>query len=112
MIRRRGRQAQIEYDAWGLYIDPCPGKTAGSARSRRHRGNHLPTHRGNHLPTNASEKVRKSPKPHQKESRYWHTLATLTRFRHACTYLVSARNHGVRAIDHAPDGPSHHPLTA
>lgn len=109
-IRRRGRRAQIKHGTWDPWIDPHPGK---SARSRRHRGDHLtnssPTHRGNHLTNNTSEKMHKSPKTHQKESRYWHTPATLTRFRHACTYLVSARNHGVRAIDHAPDGPSHHP---
>ncbi|NVI88858.1 IS66 family transposase, partial [Actinomadura sp. BRA 177] len=35
----------------------------------------------------------------QKVSGYWHTLATLTRYCRLRTYLISARNHGVRPID-------------
>ncbi len=48
---------------------------------------------------NASERALKNPKLHQKVSGYWHTLATLTRYCRLRTYLISARNHGVRPID-------------
>jgi transposase len=48
---------------------------------------------------NASEQALKSPKLHQKVSGYWHTPATLARFCRVRSYLVSARNHGIRAID-------------
>lgn len=48
---------------------------------------------------NASEQALKSPKLHQKVSGYWHTLSTLARFCRVRSYLVTARNHGIRAID-------------
>jgi transposase IS66 family protein/transposase IS66-like protein len=48
---------------------------------------------------NASERALKNPKLHQKVSGYWHTLATLTRYCRLRSYLISARNHGVRPID-------------
>jgi Transposase IS66 family. len=48
---------------------------------------------------NAAERALKSPKLHQKVSGYWHTLATATRFCRVRSYLVSARNHGIRPID-------------
>jgi transposase len=48
---------------------------------------------------NASERALKNPKLHQKVSGYWHTLATLTRYCRIRTYLISARNHGIRPID-------------
>jgi transposase len=48
---------------------------------------------------NASERALKSPKLHQKVSGYWHTTTTLARFCRVRSYLVSARNHGLRAID-------------
>jgi hypothetical protein len=48
---------------------------------------------------NASEQALKSPKLHQKVSGYWHTTTTLARFCRVRSYLVSAGNHGVRAID-------------
>jgi HPt (histidine-containing phosphotransfer) domain-containing protein len=48
---------------------------------------------------NASEQALKSPKLHQKVSGYWHTLTTLTRFCTVRSYLTSACNHGLRAID-------------
>lgn len=48
---------------------------------------------------NASEQALKSPKLHQKVSGYWHTPATLARFCRVRSYLTSARNHGIRAID-------------
>jgi hypothetical protein len=48
---------------------------------------------------NASERALKNPKLHQKVSGYWHTLATLTGYCRLRSYLISARNHGVRPID-------------
>jgi transposase len=48
---------------------------------------------------NASEQALKSPKLHQKVSGYWHTTLTLGRFCRVRSYLVTARNHGVNAID-------------
>jgi len=48
---------------------------------------------------NASERALKNPKLHQKVSGYWHTLATLTRYCRLRSYLISARNHGLRPID-------------
>ncbi|WP_223840336.1 IS66 family transposase [Saccharopolyspora pogona] len=48
---------------------------------------------------NASEQALKSPKMHQKVSGYWHTLTTLGRFCRVRSYLTSATNHGLRAID-------------
>ena len=48
---------------------------------------------------NASEQALKSPKLHQKVSGYWHTTITLSRFCRVRSYLVTARNHGISAID-------------
>lgn len=48
---------------------------------------------------NPAEQALKSPKLHQKVSGYWHTLATLTRFCTVRSYLTSAVNHGLTAID-------------
>lgn len=48
---------------------------------------------------NASERALKAPKLHQKVSGYWQTTLTLSRYCRVRSYLVSARNHGVRAID-------------
>ncbi len=48
---------------------------------------------------NASEQALKSPKLRQKVSGYWHTTITLGRFCRVRSYLVTARNHGVNAID-------------
>jgi transposase len=48
---------------------------------------------------NASERALKNPKLHQKVSGYWHTLTTATRYCQVRSYLISARNHGVRPID-------------
>ncbi|MFL6055195.1 MAG: hypothetical protein ACJ72W_20145 [Actinoallomurus sp.] len=48
---------------------------------------------------NASERALKNPKLHQKVSGYWHTLATLTGYCRLRSYLISARNHGIRPID-------------
>lgn len=55
---------------------------------------------------NASEQALKSPKLHQKVSGYWHSLTTLARFCRVRSYLTSACNHGLRAIDAI-----HHALT-
>ena len=41
----------------------------------------------------------KAPKRHQAVSGYWHTLTTLADYCRIRSYLVSARNHGIRAID-------------
>ncbi|MGH3692494.1 MAG: IS66 family transposase [Pseudonocardiaceae bacterium] len=48
---------------------------------------------------NASEQALKSPKRHQTVSGYWHTLTTLADYCRDRSYLVSARNHGIRPID-------------
>ena len=48
---------------------------------------------------NASEQALKSPKLHQKVSGYWHNLTTLAKFCRVRSYLTSACNHGLRAID-------------
>jgi transposase len=48
---------------------------------------------------NASEQALKGPKRHQAVSGYWHTLTTLAQYCRGRSYLVSARNHGVRSID-------------
>jgi hypothetical protein len=48
---------------------------------------------------NASEQALKSPKLHQKVSGYWQTTLTLARFCRVRSYLVTARNHGIGAID-------------
>ncbi|MCA1851003.1 MAG: IS66 family transposase [Beggiatoa sp.] len=48
---------------------------------------------------NASEQALKSPKLHQKVSGYWHNQTTLARFCRVRSYLTSACNHGLRAID-------------
>ena len=48
---------------------------------------------------NASERAIKDPKRHQAVSGYWHTQQTLGRYCTIRSYLVSARNHGVEAID-------------
>ncbi|MGH3512354.1 MAG: IS66 family transposase, partial [Pseudonocardiaceae bacterium] len=45
---------------------------------------------------NSSEQALKGPKRHQAVSSYWHTLTTLAHYCRARSYLVSARNHGVR----------------
>jgi hypothetical protein len=48
---------------------------------------------------NVSEQALKSPKLHQKVSGYWQTTLTLARFCRVRSYLVTARNHGISAID-------------
>jgi transposase len=48
---------------------------------------------------NGSERAIKDPKRHQAVSGYWHTQQTLGRYCKIRSYLVSARNHGVEAID-------------
>jgi transposase len=48
---------------------------------------------------NASEQALKGPKRHQAVSGYWRTLTTLAAYCRARSYLVSARNHGIRPID-------------
>jgi hypothetical protein len=48
---------------------------------------------------NVSERALKGPKLHQKVSDYWQTTHTLSRYCRVRSYLVSARNHGLRAID-------------
>ena len=48
---------------------------------------------------NSCEQSVKDPKRHQAVSGYWHTQATLGRYCRIRSYLTSARNHGMRAID-------------
>jgi hypothetical protein len=48
---------------------------------------------------NASEQAIRGPKRHQKISGYWQSTLTLARYCRVRSYLVSAANHGLRAID-------------
>jgi hypothetical protein len=48
---------------------------------------------------NASEQAIRGPKRHQNSSGYCQTTNTLSRYCRIRSYLVSARNHGIRAID-------------
>jgi hypothetical protein len=48
---------------------------------------------------NASEQAIRGPKRHQKTSGYWQSTITLARYCRVRSYLVSAHNHGLRAID-------------
>jgi hypothetical protein len=48
---------------------------------------------------NSSERAVKGPKRHQAVSGYWHTQRTLARWCRIRSYLDSARNHGLRALD-------------
>jgi len=48
---------------------------------------------------NASEQALKGPKRHQAVSGYWHSATTLADYCRVRSYLVSARGHGIRAID-------------
>jgi hypothetical protein len=48
---------------------------------------------------NPSEQTLTGPKRHQAVSGYWHTLTTLAHYCRIRSYLVSTRNHDIRAID-------------
>ena len=48
---------------------------------------------------NASEQALRGPKRHQAVSGYWHTPSTLAAYLRVRSYLVSARDHGLTAID-------------
>jgi len=48
---------------------------------------------------NASEQALKAPKRHQAVSGYWHTTTTLAGYCRIRSYLTTARNNGLRAID-------------
>ncbi|SNQ50410.1 transposase [Frankia canadensis] len=48
---------------------------------------------------NPSEQAIRLPKRHQAVSGYWHTPATLAAYLRVRSYLVSARDHGLTAID-------------
>jgi hypothetical protein len=48
---------------------------------------------------NAAEQAIRLPKRHQAVSGYWHTPTTLAGYLRVRSYLVSARDHGIRAID-------------
>ena len=48
---------------------------------------------------NSAERAVKGPKRHQAVSGYWHTQRTLARWCRIRSYLDSARNHGLRALD-------------
>ncbi len=60
-------------------------------------------------PATPANALGKRPNSHQKVSGYWHTLATAARYCQVRSYLISARNHGVRPID-AIRKPSPEPL--
>jgi transposase len=49
--------------------------------------------------SNSAERAVKGPKRHQAVSGYWHTLATLARWCRIRSYLDSAANHGLGALD-------------
>jgi transposase len=48
---------------------------------------------------NACEQAIRGPKRHQNRSGYWQTTITLSAYCRVRSYLVSAANHGIRAID-------------
>jgi hypothetical protein len=48
---------------------------------------------------NPSEQALTGPKRHQAVSGYWHTLTTLAHYCRIRSYLISTRNHDIRAID-------------
>lgn len=48
---------------------------------------------------NAAERAIRGPKRHQKISGYWQTTLTLSNYCRVRSYLTSAGNHGLRAID-------------
>ncbi len=48
---------------------------------------------------NPAEQAIRLPKRHQAVSGYWHTPTTLAAYLRVRSYLVSARDHGIRAID-------------
>lgn len=60
---------------------------------------------------NAAERALKNPKRHQAVSGYWHTLASLDRYCQVRSYLITARNHGVQAIDAIAQALTGHPWT-
>ena len=49
--------------------------------------------------SNSAERAVKGPKRHQAVFGYWHTQRTLARWCRIRSYLDSARNHGLRALD-------------
>ncbi len=49
--------------------------------------------------SNSAERAVKGPKRHQAVSGYWHTQATLARWCRIRSYLDSAANHGLSALD-------------
>ena len=49
--------------------------------------------------SNSAERAVKGPKRHQAVSGYWHTQATLGRWCRIRSYLDSAANHGLTALD-------------
>ena len=49
--------------------------------------------------SNSAERAVKGPKRHQAVSGYWHTQRTLARWCRIRSYLDSAGNHGMRALD-------------
>ena len=49
--------------------------------------------------SNSAERAVKGPKRHQAVSGYWHTLATLDRWCRIRSYLDSAANHGLSALN-------------
>jgi transposase len=48
---------------------------------------------------NCSEQAAKAAKRHQAVSGYWHAPRTLARWCRICSYLDSAANHGLTALD-------------
>ncbi len=48
---------------------------------------------------NPAEQALRGPKRHQAVSGYWHRPATLAAYCRVRSYLVSARDHGIRALD-------------
>jgi hypothetical protein len=49
--------------------------------------------------SNSAERAVKGPKRHQAVSGYWHSQATLARWCHVRSYLETAANHGLTALD-------------
>lgn len=108
-IRRRGRQAQIEHGTWDPWIDPHPGKKRAARARAGTVTTTQPTHRDQLIvaatsPTTPPRRCTKAPK-HTRRS----PATDIPWPRSLDSARLYLRNHGVRAIDHAPDGPSYHP---
>jgi hypothetical protein len=79
---------------------PLCGRERGKANRSQDHAATKDQQRGGRQPCRTlTNRVLKGPKRHQAVSGYWHTLTTLAHYCRGRSYLVSARNHGVRSIN-------------